>query len=799
MRIRGILVRMSVVSAVLLFAACGQKQSNTPAPKEPTPASSQTTSATGTAATAGTPASQYLQTQVVYVTGDVTVFVATNGKPADVGVAAEIGMALNPDDRLKVGAKSYCEVQFGELAVTRIEADSDATIGALSPAGAPPAASVALSVGTVVSRVRKTIEGESFEVRTPAVTCGVRGTQFAVSSGSTGGTTLAVSEGSVAVAPPDVEVTKLNEQARQVGADAATAVERVTNSLPTVTAGYQIVITKSEAADMNREVQAVARDLQAAAAAPVAERKQKIDALTESAATASRKMTVAAPTPAALDTSAKARLKPAETMEIKPVPPAQPIAPSVAEPTNPKPATEAVTAQAPQKTQAQSATQTTTPAPPPQIAALPAAAQTAPPVPPTPAPEPPKAAATPVGTITLSLSPPDATVTVNEKPEAGAFPKYPAGSTVTITAQRPGFHDATITRVVQEGNNSVSLRLEPSPIEKVLNVSRNPIVGVAAAPDGAVYISDSKGMIHAVSAGIGKVLWSASTADNPNATSPPVLGGTYVAISGTQEFVVLNAENGQVVYRLALNGATAHPFGQRAVYSGGLYYYPDAKGVQVIDPVRGAIAKNFPVPSGVWMTPAVSGGKLFAVNQRGELYEINIATSAVDRSVPTSAIQPVGATLTIHGNLGIFAGRRGTVVCVDLSQGSVLWQKSTASGAGASPVYSDILVDDTNAYVYTGSQILTLSLRDGAVAANAFADAATPPVLVDGMLIYGTNNQSLAVRNTATGSALYQLPLSGEPSGRPVVAQGRILVPTTSGTVVVVNVEGLSAAAGIAR
>ncbi len=810
MRIRSILVRMSVVSAVLLVAACGQKQSNTTAPKEPTPASSQTTSATGTIATTGTPSSQYLQTQIVYVTGDVTVFAATNGKPADNGVAAEIGMALKPDDRLKVGDKSYCEVQFGELAVTRIEADSDATIGSLSPAGAPPGASVALSVGTVVSRVRKTIEGESFEVRTPAVTCGVRGTQFAVSSGNSGETTLAVSEGSVAVAPPDLEVEKLNEQARQVGADAASAMEKVTASLPTVTAGYQMVITSSEAEVMNRQVQAVVGDLQAVAAAPESERKTKLDALTESANTASQKMTVAAPAPAALDPAAKARLKPAETMEIKPVPPAQPSAPTVAESTNQKPATEAVTAQTPsepvQKAPAQTTTRPASAAPQPQIAAAPAAAQPGQPPAATQArqspaapPAPPKVAAAPVGDITLSMTPADAIVIVNGKPIAGTSPKFPAGSTVTITADRLGFLGTSITRVIREGNNPVSLRLEPRPIEREIQVSQNLIVAAAAAADGTVYLSDGLGTIHAVLVGTGKVLWSAPTADNPNAASPPVVGGGYVAISGTQEFAVLNAENGQVIYRLALNGATAHPFGQRAVYASGLYYYPDTKGVRVIDPVRGTTVKNFAVPYGVSMTPAISGGLLFAVNQRGELYEINTATSAVDKTVATNALQPVGATMTIHGNLGVFAGRRGTVVCVDLSQGSVLWQKPAASGSGSSPVFSDILADDTNAYVYTGSQILVLSLRDGSLAGAALSDAATPPALVDGMLIYGTKNHSLAVVNTSTGTVLYQLPLSGEASGRPVVVQRRIVVPTTTGATVVVNVDGLAAAAGLAR
>ncbi len=808
---------MSLLAVLLLLAACGQKPGNTAGNVTPTPGGGGNGSSATGSSTAGTSASpEYLQTQVVFTTGDVRVFQASKGatKVSTTGTAsaptattAEIGMLLNPEDRIVVGQDSYCEIQFGNLAVTRIQADSDVVIGSLSPAGAPDGATVALTVGSVVSKVRKTVEGESFQVRTRAVTCGVRGTRFAVSSADTGDTTLAVSEGTVAVTPPTDQVKEMEAEAQKVGPDATQAVDKVAKSLPMVTAGYQLVITKKEADAMTEKVQTVAENLKAVAAAPEAEKQQKVTALAQSADTATRTMPAAVPVAATLDPQSQDLLKHADTMEIKPLP-APPASTATAEqttaaaPAQPKeqanpPTVAAKPATAPATAPAAVAAPAPVPAPAAAPPATPPQTQQKPVETPKVAAAPPaatKPAPVPTGTLSFSVSPSDATVRVDGKRLAGSgSPEFPAGTSVTITVERAGFSGTTMKRVVGQGANTVSVALEPRPIERMIAVGSSGIVGGEADGGGVAYVAGANGGISAVQPD-GRVLWTASTSNTGNSSSIPVAGGGYAALSGTQEFAVFNSATGAAVYRMTLNGSTAHPFGQRAAFANGLFYYPDTTGISIIDPRQKAVTGQIAVPSGIWMTPAVVRGTLYAVNQQGSLYEINLGTSKITSTIPTQALQPVGSTVTIHGDLAAFAGRRGTVVCVNLTSGSVAWQHDLGSSGGS--VYSDILAGASDAFVYAGSQIHALSWKDGSPSRAPITDAATPPALVGGMLVYGATDGTLAVVSASSGKELYRLPLDAKPSGRPVVDERRILVPTASGSVVVVNADGLAAAAG---
>ncbi len=195
------------LSLPLLFTACGPKtitpdipvqkeQASAPAPVTSTPAES--------------PRSIQMEALseglVVFTSGDV--FVRRDGEENYL----DIGDMLFQDDIVGTGPDSYCEIQLGEIAVVRMEAESLITMSSLFSSESGSRMGVDLEEGQVLCKVKKLLEDDSFKVKAGTVVCGVRGTEFGVSSRGDEKVLLAVKEGAVAVTPVSLE--KVSELSR---------------------------------------------------------------------------------------------------------------------------------------------------------------------------------------------------------------------------------------------------------------------------------------------------------------------------------------------------------------------------------------------------------------------------------------------------------------------------------------------------------------------------------------------------------------------------------------------------------
>ena len=88
------------------------------------------------------------------------------------------------EDVVATGADGYCEIQMGDIAVVRMEADSILELQSLNTGETGSRVAVDLENGTVLCKVKKLLDEDSFQVKTNTVVCGVRGTQFSVSADS---------------------------------------------------------------------------------------------------------------------------------------------------------------------------------------------------------------------------------------------------------------------------------------------------------------------------------------------------------------------------------------------------------------------------------------------------------------------------------------------------------------------------------------------------------------------------------------------------------------------------------------
>lgn len=133
------------------------------------------------------------QAILVFAAGDVLV-----GPPGS-EAPASIGMVLALGDTISVGPDSLAEVQLGELATILLDAETNVTLRELALAGDSQSARVGLQQGNILSRVAELGSRDRYAVHTRTAVGGVRGTEFLVSVAPDGQTTVAVSDGAVAV------------------------------------------------------------------------------------------------------------------------------------------------------------------------------------------------------------------------------------------------------------------------------------------------------------------------------------------------------------------------------------------------------------------------------------------------------------------------------------------------------------------------------------------------------------------------------------------------------------------------
>lgn len=226
----------------VLFS-CGEQEAPDSSQAEPEPVSEPAEAVTETEDLAPVEAPEFDEGLVTFFSGDV--FILEDEEWWEVA----IGDMLEKDDILKTEASSYCEIQFGDTAVVRVQENTEIVIRnvALTPGEAN--VNVGMNAGSVLAKVKKLGGDESVKIQTQTAVCGVRGTEFAVTVDEDQGTNLAVKEGAVAVLPSSVDVDRLKEKAGNDNAELVKIIEELEKSAAVVEANQEIIVDETTMED----------------------------------------------------------------------------------------------------------------------------------------------------------------------------------------------------------------------------------------------------------------------------------------------------------------------------------------------------------------------------------------------------------------------------------------------------------------------------------------------------------------------------------------------------------------------
>jgi outer membrane protein assembly factor BamB len=734
---------------------------------------------------------------VTFVSGEVSAKADADWAPVDTGASVPVGSSI------KTGKDSYCEIQFGKTGSARIQENTTIILGEVALAAAKNAVGVKLVSGTIACKVNKLAAKDRFQVRTQTVVCGVRGTQFLVRSEGTDRTAIAVKEGKVALMPPSYDAAGLESLAK-APADSSVidAVnDAIAKSSPTVAANQEATVAPADMAlaetayatvttSVKREIaqvsaepasgQAASKPTPAATAAPAAEAPVEIPAAVQANLKAYAS-TVAKPEKKIVvaGESSRAQFRTMSAMRIMEIPVALPGE--------------------------------TTKTPAPALVKL-----------------------------TVNVQPADADLFVNGvEAGTGSFTGlYPKDSSVSVTAKRDGYKDATIAiPIANPKGETKAIKLEsakgqapeaapkapteepapvavapppavkeaappaaakeaapvveappakPSPVFGTVKLAGSRIIGTLVASGSVVYAADAKGGVSALGSA-GAVLWSKKTGNDKNENSIPVASGASVAFAGDKFLAVLDSA-GASRFSVALDESTSGLFGRRPAFVGSELYESSADGLVVLNAATGAKLRSVPLAEGSDMTPVQYGGKIVLAGRKGTVYIVDPAGSVAE--IKTHAVQPVAIACSIIGSKAVFADRKGLLVSVDLEAKSLLWEKQLEPGKSA-PVFNDLAAGSQGIYAFARNTIYGISSATGERLFAPIADAATAPLLSGDRLWFGTKGSKIVIADAKTGKVIASIQAVALPSAAPAPVGALIACPLETGEVLLLNPAGI--------
>jgi outer membrane protein assembly factor BamB len=328
----------------------------------------------------------------------------------------------------------------------------------------------------------------------------------------------------------------------------------------------------------------------------------------------------------------------------------------------------------------------------------------------------------------------------------------------------------------------VEIELKHSPLSWKLNLGSTPYIRAVVVTEGNVLLADANGKVVCVSSD-GKNLWAVSTKNSPNNNSMPVIINGNVFFSGPKELAVINLRTGQAIKRMALgkDEYSSHLFGRRVVQFEDSILYPGNRSIMFLDPESLAQKAKIALPEVSNSTPAVHGGKIFMVDQKGTLMKIEPVSGKVETTLNTSALQPVSTAPVVDGEKALFAGRQGIIVSADLLQNRIQWEHTVDIGSGKG-IFQDIAVGREGLFPFTGDAFHALSAENGAVFYSP-VKATCAPAYHEGKLYFGDPGKHFVCMDAATGKIQKTYMLDSVINIQPAVYGESVFVATSEGTI----------------
>ncbi|MFT4037176.1 MAG: PQQ-binding-like beta-propeller repeat protein [Thermomicrobiales bacterium] len=314
--------------------------------------------------------------------------------------------------------------------------------------------------------------------------------------------------------------------------------------------------------------------------------------------------------------------------------------------------------------------------------------------------------------------------------------------------------------------------------------ANGPISRSPAVVDGVAYLQSGDGLVTALNAATGDVLWQ--NGDTGTAGNTPAVASDTVFLSTLSgELVALDGATGAERWRF---GSALNAECQPVVLDGVVYMGSDDGKVYAVDAATGEERWKATISGGVFRSLTIGHGLIFAGTSNGHLDALDLATGAARWQWGVGDDSATVGTPTLAGDL-LLVNANGVMHALQATTGAQQWQKEFG---GARPsAYGDGMIfsggaDDGVVYAIdaaTGADRWTFPTGDSILAA---------PALVGGVLYVASFDQNLYALDAATGAEQWNFEIDGGVDYGPSVANGMVYVSTDAGTLYAIGGSGTS-------
>ncbi len=677
---------------------------------------------------------------VVFLDGEVYVTASSGDQELNIGDSVVVG------ERILTGSDGYVELQLGEFATLRINSDTEYVLDHMELSDEQNQASGSLVSGTVISKVKKLIGNDAFEVGISGAICAVRGTQFIVKADSQGNAYVGVNEGFVNIVPPALS-------AIGVAPEAVATIEGIASSLPITGPGMSsafnteifkeleatLVSLSEEELVKNREM------LKRMAATTTL--SINIDEISEANANSIREFIAFTEEAGRLSED-----EPTDWDKKKSANSASKISkPSMTE----RVASEAVVLGGSKSRLA--------------------------------SPDTDERIITSDNAVVIRVKPEHAWIRVDYKKnsQGKAVLSGGLGDGYHLSVSAPGYITKHDTIIIRPGSSTVNIDLEPLQIVNRLHLTGY-AVGTPYSNRKFVILAASDGSLVAIQQN-GHSLWVRETANRNTPNIFPSIVGQSVFAIGDAEFTMINLQRGNLINERPLVKNQQEKFGRRVVAMGNYAIIPGDQYLEIVNGLSGeSLGKKIEIPGGSYATPAVWNNKILIANTAGELVLINSRNYSVEDKIKTGALESTGQAPGIIGDMAFIAGKMGTVSAVNLRTGKTVWERSLAV-----QIETDFALSEDTVYAYGNGKVFALSVKTGQDMFPPMENMTTAPLVLGDHLYLGVPDDSLAVFDRRSSEEIGRIPLGIRPIGRPTLL-GDYVVAIGGKTAVVVDAKSIT-------
>ena len=336
--------------------------------------------------------------------------------------------------------------------------------------------------------------------------------------------------------------------------------------------------------------------------------------------------------------------------------------------------------------------------------------------------------------------------------------------------------------------NSMHTGTSPSKVSKRPHlqwvIELGPLVASPVVNNGTLFAATTTGMVFALDIFHNKIKWH-SNIGSPLVSSPLLYGDLLIGATfdswvnetsflGKNVIFALNTKCGEKVWSFEIDGDI---FSSPCVARNMIIIGSLNKSLLALD-INGNLKWDFKTEGEVWSSASFNGDEqIFVGSDDGFLYCLNTDGTLQWRTKLNGKIRSSSPCISEHNNPMVFIGtHNGAICCLNLCDGSIIWNKQTTKPVLSSPAVLKERVyfaaSDNNVYCFdcnTGLKIWEFATDDKIWSSPVIAEN-------DGVLFCGSLDSHIYGLDIKTGNQTWRFPTMNIIDSSPCIASNMLFV-----------------------